>query len=95
MVHRGSPKLDEDGNVTPLPEIPTSIDPQEGPDYSSWGEKAASVNYIGLITYLVKTNTELHEVIKTIQSNISQTTHILLHCLLNIYMPEITIGEPS
>ena len=30
----------------PLPEIPTSIDPQRDPDYSSWGKDPASVNYI-------------------------------------------------
>ena len=43
---------------TPLPEIPTSIDPQQDPDYSSWGKDTASVNYIGLVAYLVKANTE-------------------------------------
>ena len=48
LVHRGSPELDEDGNSIPLPEIPTSIDPQHDPDYSSWGKDPASVSYIGL-----------------------------------------------
>ena len=52
LVCRGSPELDEEGNI-----IPTSIDPQQDPDYSSWGKEPASVNYIGLIAYLVKANT--------------------------------------
>ena len=43
-------ETDEEGN--PLPEIPTSIDPQQDPDYSSWGNEPASLNYIGLIAYL-------------------------------------------
>ena len=54
LVHRGSPELDEECNITPLPEIPTSIDPKQDPDYSSWGKDPASVNYIGLIAYLDK-----------------------------------------
>ena len=53
---------------TPLPEIPTSIEPQQDPDYSSWGEDPAAVNYIGLIAYLVKANTELHERVKALES---------------------------
>ena len=57
MVSRGS-------SETPLPEIPTSINPQQYPDYSSWGEETASVSYIGLIAYLVKANNELHERVK-------------------------------
>ena len=54
LVHRGIPELDEEGNTIPLPGIPTSIDPQQDPDYSSWGKESASANYIGLIAYLVK-----------------------------------------
>ena len=68
MVHRGSHETDEEGNSIPLPEIPTSIDPQQDPDYSSWGKDPASVNYIGLIAYLVKANTELHERVKALES---------------------------
>ena len=44
LVHRGKPELDEEGNSISLPEIPTPIDPQQGPDYSSWGKDPASVN---------------------------------------------------
>ena len=68
MVHKGKPDLDEDGNSIPLPEIPTSIDPQQDPDYSSWGKDPASVNYIGLIAYLVKASTELHERVKSLET---------------------------
>ena len=52
----------------PLPDISTSLDPRKDPDYSSWGKEAASVNYMGLIAYLVKANTELHERVKALES---------------------------
>ena len=68
LVHRGSPELDEEGNTIPLPEIQTSIDPKQDPDYSSWGKDPAPVNYIGLIAYLVKADTELHERVKLLES---------------------------
>ena len=68
MVHRGIPDIDEEGNTIPLPEIPTSIDPQQDPDYSSWGKESAPVNYIGLIAYLVKATTELDERVKALES---------------------------
>ena len=58
LVHRGKHDLDEEGNSIPVPEIPTSIDPQQDPDYSSWSKYPASVNYIGLIAYLAKAVTE-------------------------------------
>ena len=68
LVRRGKPDLDEEGNSIPLPEIPTSTDPQQDPDYSSWGEDPASVNYIGLISYLVKESIGLQERIKALES---------------------------
>ena len=68
LIHKGKPDIDEEGNEIPLPEIPTSIDPQQDPDYSSWGKDPASVNYIVLIAYLVKANTELHERVKASES---------------------------
>ena len=58
LAHRGQPELDEKGNYIPLPD----------PDYASWGKDPASVNYIGLIAYLVKANTELHERVKASES---------------------------
>ena len=64
LIHKGKPETDEDGNIIPLPEIPTSIDPQQDPDYPCWGKDPASANYIGLIAYLIKANTELHERVK-------------------------------
>ena len=51
LVHRGRPELDEESNSTPLPGIQTSIDPQQDPDYSSWGKDPATVKYIGLIVH--------------------------------------------
>ena len=68
LVHKGKPDIDEEGNSIPLPEIPTSIDPQQDPDYSSWGKDPASVSYIGLLAYLVKANTELHERVNALES---------------------------
>ena len=68
LVHKGKPETDEDGNEIQLPEIPSPIDPQQDPDYSSWGTDTASVNYIGLIAYLVKATTELHERLKALES---------------------------
>ena len=69
LVHRGKPELDEEGNSIPLLEIPTSIDPQQDPDYSFRGKDPASISYFGLIAYLVKANTELHERVKALESN--------------------------
>ena len=68
LINRTNNEIDEEGNTIPLPEIPTSIDPQQDPAYSSWGKDPASVNYIGLIAYLVKANTELHERVKALES---------------------------
>ena len=45
LIHKSKPETDEDGNIIPLPEIPTSIGPQQDPDYSSWGKDPASVNF--------------------------------------------------
>ena len=42
---------------------------KQDPDYASWGKDPASVNYIGLIAYFVKANTELHERVKALGSN--------------------------
>ena len=68
LINRTNNEIDEEGNIIPLPEIPTSIDPQQDPDYSSWGKDSASVNYIGLIAYLVKANTVLHKRVKASES---------------------------
>ena len=68
VTHKSKPETAEEGNVIPLPEIPTSIDPRQDPDYSSWGEESAPVSYIGLIAYLVKANNELHERVKALET---------------------------
>ena len=79
MVHRGSRGLDEEGNIIPLPDIPTSIDPQQDPDYSSWGKDPASVTYIGLIAYLVKANTELHERVNAFETEIKKYYNLFIY----------------
>ena len=68
LLYRSSPELDEEGNIIPLPEIPTSNDIQQDPDCSSWGKDPASANYVGSIAYLIKANTELHELAKALES---------------------------
>ena len=68
LINRTSNGIDEEGNSIPLPEIPTSMDPPQDPDYLSWGKDSASVNYFGLIAYLVKANTELHGRVKALES---------------------------
>ena len=44
LAHRGKPELAEEGNSIPLPEVPTSIDPQQNPDYPSWCKDPAPTN---------------------------------------------------
>ena len=66
LINRANDEIDGEGNTIPLPEIPTSIDPPQDPDYPSWGKDPASVN--GLIAYLVKADTELHERVKALES---------------------------
>ena len=45
LINRTNNQIDEEGNTIPLLEIPTSIDPQQDPDYSFWGRDPASINY--------------------------------------------------
>ena len=68
LINRTNNEIDGEGNTIPLPEIPTSIDPSQDPDDSSWCKDPESMNYIGLIAYLVKANTELHERVKALES---------------------------
>ena len=51
--------------------IPSCDDPQKDPDYSSWGDMPASVDYIQLIPYLIKSNQELHERILKLEAPLS------------------------
>ena len=53
------------------PEAPVDGDIQQDPDYSSWGPNTASVNYDGLIAYLVKSNQELHGEIQALKARIA------------------------
>ena len=61
LIDKTNNEIDEEGNSIPSPETPTPIDPQQDPDYSPWGKDPTPVSYIGLIAYLVKANTGLHE----------------------------------
>ena len=85
LVNRGDSELDEEGNAIPSSEIPTSIDPQQDPDYSSWVKETASVNYIGLITYLVKANIELHERVKALESKWKYKEKVFI-CMLVYFL---------
>ena len=51
-------KVGEGGE--PADSIATSDDPSVDPDYSSWGSNPASVNYTGLIPYLIRGFQEQH-----------------------------------
>ena len=68
LIYRGSPETDEEGDGIPLQEIPTSIDPQQDPDYPSWGKESAPVHHIGLIAYLGKAGTTLHKRVKALEA---------------------------
>ena len=49
----------------------SSVDIRNDPDYGSHGwsnTEPSSLNYIGLIPYLIKSNQELHERIKQLES---------------------------
>jgi hypothetical protein len=64
LVHLGA-------DATPVdtkPVAPVDGDIQQDPDYSSWGPNEASVNYDGLIAYLIKSNQEIYEELQTTKS---------------------------
>ena len=48
-----------------------STDPTVDPDYSEWGPEVASVNYTGLIAYLVKALQEKDTHIKSVESRVN------------------------
>ncbi len=54
----------------------TNVDIQNDPDYNAygWGETPASVNYIGLIPYLIKSNQEQQGIINQLKNNIESKT---------------------
>ena len=59
------------------PEAPVDGDIQQDPDYSSWGPNTASVNYDGLIAYLVNSNQELHGEIQALKARIAALENAL------------------
>ena len=60
----------EDADVSNLVTIPSN-DPNVDPDYSAWGTTSASLNYTGLIPYLIKSIQELDATIQTLQARIA------------------------
>ena len=52
--------------------IETSVDPQQDPDYSSWGSQEAYVNYSGFIPYCIKAIQEQASLIKQLQEEIAE-----------------------
>jgi hypothetical protein len=60
-------KVPEDASSNIYEYVPSSSNPQDDPiAYSLWGCNTASVNYIGLIPYLIKSLQELNEKIDTL-----------------------------
>ena len=57
--------------VDPNNPIFTGENPQIDPDYTIWGDEPASLNYIGLIPYLIKANNELNERITLLEQRLS------------------------
>ena len=60
-------------DATPAEEKPTGgDDPQQDPDYdeAGWGTESASISYTQLISLLVKSNQQLHERIKSLESRL-------------------------
>jgi hypothetical protein len=46
-------------------------DPTKDPDYSGWGTDAASLNYGGLIPYLIKSNQEIYNELQAEKAHVS------------------------
>jgi hypothetical protein len=69
LVHLG----DDANPVDTKPVAPVDGDIQQDPDYSSWGPNEASVNYDGLIAYLIKSNQEIYEELQTTKINLQTT----------------------
>ena len=58
-------------DANPVDFIPDSPDPTIDPDYSSWGSKPASINYNGLIPYLIQSIKELNATINELKQRIT------------------------
>ena len=73
-IYYDAPELRHLVDITDLSDnkiIPSSDDPQKDPDYSDWGDMPTSVDYIGLIAYIIKSNQELHERISILEVKIN------------------------
>ena len=58
-------------------------DPSKDPDYSGWGTDVASLNYIGFIPYLIKSNQEIYNELQAEKTKNSQEVAKLREQLLN------------
>jgi len=73
-IYYDAPELKHIVSITDMSNddiIPSSDDPTKDPDYSDWGDMPASVDYIQLIPYLIKSNQELHERITILEAKIN------------------------
>ena len=73
-IYYDAPELRHLVDITDLSDnkiIPSSDDPQKDPDYSDWGDMPTSVDYIGLIAYIIKSNQELHQRISILEVKIN------------------------
>jgi hypothetical protein len=61
---------DANSNALYTSSIQSSTDPSIDPSYTDWGEKAASLNYIGLIPYLVKSIQEKDTRVRTLKAKL-------------------------
>lgn len=65
----GESKEDAEGNVEAYIDIPE--DPQDDPDYTSWGPEPATVNYNGFIAYLIRGFQEQQQEIQALKEEIA------------------------
>ena len=84
--------------------IQTSEDPSVDPDYSTWGTSIASLNYTGIIPYLIKSNQEQQELINAekektaaLESKVTllETKNATLHTQLVYLIARVTALENS
>lgn len=55
----------------------TDNNPQNDPDYSSWGDEVSTLDYVGLIPYLIKSNQELSNKNSALEARIATLENTL------------------
>ena len=71
LRHLVTVPVDADSNAVYSSNVTSSSDPSVDPDYSAWGSNLASVNYNGLIPYLIKALQEKDGEIKVLEARMS------------------------